>query len=67
MGTWFEYRDAWSRRPWLAALAALAVIMLIVGIVGTVGRNLLMVLFIPGLLLLLGHHFAVQRLDEQNR
>ncbi len=67
VNVWYGYRDAWARRPWLAVIAGLAAAMLVVGLVATLFQNILLVLFIPGLLLLLGHHFYVQRLDDDGR
>ncbi len=61
MSTWDGYRGAWSRHPWLLIVAVIGAIMVLVGIVGTVMGKLAAVLFVPGLLLLLLHHFLVAR------
>jgi hypothetical protein len=59
--TWYEYREAWSGRPWLLLLGVLAVALVVAGLVGTVLADPLAFLFIPGLAVLYAHHLLVQR------
>lgn len=61
MNVWYDYRTAWSRSPWLAILAAFGAVVVVVGVVGTVRADVLAIAFIPGLLVLLGHHLLVKK------
>jgi hypothetical protein len=58
---WWEYRAAWSRRPWLLPVAVIAVLLILAGVIGTVVQNPLAFVFIPGLAVLFLHHLLVQR------
>ncbi|HEV7203384.1 MAG TPA: hypothetical protein VGN18_02175 [Jatrophihabitans sp.] len=60
--TWYDYRTAWTGRPWLAAIAVIGAVVVVLGIIGTIVQNdLLVYFFIPGLAVLLAHHLIVRR------
>lgn len=61
MHTWYDYRAAWSGRPWVLAIFVVAAALLVAGIVGTVTMTPLALLFIPGLAAVFGHHLLVTR------
>jgi hypothetical protein len=61
---WYQYRDAWSQRPWVLLLGLFAVLVLVAGILGTIAVNGLALLFIPGLAGIYVHHLIVKRLTD---
>ena len=61
MQTWYDYRAAWSRRPWIVLIAVVAALMLIAGIVGTIMGSPIAVAFIPGLAAIYIHHLVAQK------
>lgn len=65
MNTWYHYRAAWERAPWLLAFGVLGVLMVVAGVIGTVLLNFLAFVFVPGLLAVLAHHFLAMRVLER--
>ena len=64
MDTWYEYRSAWSQRPWVAIIAVVAVLMVLAGIVGTIAQSKLAIIFIPGLAAFYIHHLIARKILE---
>jgi hypothetical protein len=61
---WADYRAAWRRAAWLIPMPIVGAILTVLGIIGTVERAPVAILFIPGVLVLLAHHFLAQRVNQ---
>ncbi len=61
---WADYRAAWRRAPWLIPFPIIGLLLLVLGIVGSIDRAPAQILFVPGLLALLAHHFLALRVNR---
>jgi hypothetical protein len=59
-----DYRAAWRRAPWLLPFPVIGLLLTIYGIYGTFARSSAAICFVPGILVLLLHHFLAQRANR---
>jgi hypothetical protein len=59
-----DYRAAWRRAPWLLPFPVVGIVLLLLGIVGTIGQDPAAICFVPGVLVLLLHHFLALRVNR---
>jgi len=57
--TWMTYRTVWRRRPYYVPMLFVGVLLIAYGIAGTALRQPAAIAFVPGLLLVMLHHFLV--------
>ncbi len=62
--TWQNYREAWRRAPWLLPFPIIGGLLFIWGVIGTVARTPAAIFFVPGVLVLLLHHFLTVRVNR---